>query len=140
MSFAPESQARTRVFARVIGPFLAIYSAIIVDRAPEMPNFVSAFFANGALVWVAGCMLLFLGVLVIAQHQYWSSPPAVVISLIGWIVALRGLELLMAPGPIARLAEHMAGAVVAIRIGCWILLLIGLWLSAVGWGAKGRAA
>jgi hypothetical protein len=37
------------------------------------------------------------GLLIIAFHQYWSSVAAVLITLFGWILALRGLVLMAAP-------------------------------------------
>ena len=80
MSATPEAKARTRAFARVIGPFLVIVPGIIAVRAPEMDVLVSAFFENAALVWIVGSMLLFGGLLIIAHHQYWSSPAAILIS------------------------------------------------------------
>jgi hypothetical protein len=53
MPATPEARARTRAFARVIGPFLVIVPAIIAVRAPStsMGGYLSAFFENAALVW-----------------------------------------------------------------------------------------
>jgi hypothetical protein len=103
-----ESQARTRTFARVIGPWLVIVPGIIVLRASEMGAFASEFFENGLFVWFAGALLLFGGLLIIAFHQYWSSLAAVIISLFGWILALRGLVLMAAPKLYERAAMSMA--------------------------------
>ena len=97
-----ESTVRTRAFARVIGPFLVLVPGILVVRAPNLEAILSAFFQNEALVWSAGALLLFCGLLIIAYHQYWSSPAAVMISVFGWFLALRGLILLAAPQLILR--------------------------------------
>jgi hypothetical protein len=85
-----EAKTRTQAFARVIGPFLVIVPGIIVVRAHAV--LVSAFFENGALVWIVGGLLLFGGLLIVAHHQYWSSAAAILISLFGWFLALRGLR------------------------------------------------
>ena len=77
MPVTPESKARTRAFARVIGPFLIIVPSIIAVRAPEMGAFASAFFENQALVWIVGGLLLFGGLLIIAHHPGWSSSSAI---------------------------------------------------------------
>jgi hypothetical protein len=87
----------TRAFARVIGPWLVIVPGIIVLRASGISALASDFFKNGLFVWFAGALLLFAGLLIIALHQYWSSVAAVLISLFGWILALRGLVLMAAP-------------------------------------------
>ena len=137
MPATPKSAARTRAFARVIGPWLAIVPGIIVVRAPEMGGtFLSGFFENAVLVWFAGGLLLFGGLLIMAFHQYWSSPPAVLISLFGWFLALRGLVLLAAPQLIERAGAASTDAIPLVRIGFGALVVAGLWLTYVGWIAK----
>lgn len=63
MPATPEARARTRAFARVIGPFLVIVPAIVAVRAPSasMGTILSAFFQNDALVWITGGLLLLSG-------------------------------------------------------------------------------
>ncbi len=136
MPATPESAARTRAFARVIGPFLIIVPGIIAVRAPDMGAVLSAFFDNQALVWITGGLLLFGGLLIIAYHQYWSGVAAILISLFGWFLALRGVALLAAPQLIANAAAGALGAMPIVRIGFGALLVVGLWLTYAGWIAK----
>ncbi|MDA8123586.1 MAG: hypothetical protein M0009_00130 [Deltaproteobacteria bacterium] len=131
-----ESKARTRAFARVIGPFLAIVPAILVVRAPGLGPILSDLFQNEALVWMMGALLFFCGLLIIAFHQYWRSPEAVMISLFGWFLAIRGFILLAAPQLILRGGLASLHMIPAVRAGFSILVLIGLWLTYVGWFGK----
>ncbi len=85
MPTTAESTARTRAFARVIGPWLVIVPGIIAVRAPDMGTLTSGFFENPLIVWFAGAQLLFGGLLIIAFHQFWSSAAAIVISLFGLV-------------------------------------------------------
>jgi hypothetical protein len=140
MPATPEAGARTRAFARVIGPFLAIVPAIIAVRAQNMGAILTAFFANEALVWIAGGLLLFAGLLIIAHHQYWSSVAAILISLFGWFLALRGLALLAAPQLIASGGAAGMNMMPIVQIGFGLLVLAGLWLTFVGWIAKPPAS
>jgi hypothetical protein len=135
MAATSESRIRTRAFARVIGPYLAIVPAIIAVRAPDMDQLASSFFALPALVWITGGLLVFAGLFIIAFHSIWSSLPAVLISLFGWFLALRGLVLLIAPGLMERAAVASTGAVLAVRLGFGLLVLIGLRLTYEGWFA-----
>ena len=135
-----ESTVRTRAFARVIGPFLVIVPSIIIVRAPGLGTILSALFQNESLMWMMGALLFFCGLLIIAFHQYWSSPAAVMISLFGWFLALRGLILLAAPQWILRGATASMDMIPAVRIGFSILVLIGLWLTYVGWFTKPPAS
>jgi hypothetical protein len=136
MPSTAESAARTRVFARVIGPWLVIVPGIIAVRAPDMGTLAAAFFENPLFVWFAGALLLFGGLLIIAFHQYWSSAAAIVISLFGWFLALRGAALLAAPHLIERGAAVSTRALPLVQAGFGVAVLIGLWLTYVGWIAK----
>jgi len=140
MPATPEARARTRAFARVIGPFLVIVPGIVALRAADAGTILSGFFENEALVWVTGALLLFGGLLIIALHQYWYSPAAVLISLFGWFLALRGTALLIAP----TLIEHAAFAslrfTLLVQTGFGVLVLIGLLLSYTGWITRPRGA
>jgi len=140
MPATPEARARTRAFARVIGPFLVIVPAIIAVRMPNIGTLLTAFFENPMLVWLVGAMLLFGGLLIIAHHQYWSGASAIMISLFGWFLALRGVVLLAAPQLIARGAAAAMNMLPLARVFFGFLVLIGLWLTFVGWIAKPPAA
>ena len=136
MPATAESRATTRAFARVLGPFFSIIPSLIVIRMGQMETLLTGFFENAALSWIMGAILLFAGLVIIAHHQIWSSGPGIVISLLGWILALRGIVLLAAPEMIYRAAESMSGATGVIRIGFGLLAALGLWLTYVGWVAK----
>ena len=130
-----ESQARTRAFARIIGPWLVLVPGIIFLRAPDMNELAAEFFKSILFVWFAGALLLFAGLLIIAFHQYWSSVAAVLISLFGWILALRGLVLMAAPKLYER-AGVLANSVSAVRLIFGVLIAAGLYLTYVGWVAE----
>jgi hypothetical protein len=61
-----EAQTRTRLFARVIGPWLIIVPGIIELRASAMDALATKFFEDELFVWFAGALLLFIGPLIIA--------------------------------------------------------------------------
>jgi hypothetical protein len=96
----------------------------------------SNFFEYPLIVWFASALLLFGGLLIIAFHQYWSSAAAIVISLFGWFLALRGTVLLAAPQLIERGAAVSMGALPLVQAGFGVAVLIGLWLTYVGWIAR----
>ena len=141
MPATPEANTRTRAFARVIGPFVTIATTIISVRMPELTtaSFLGAFFGDPVIVWLTGAALLFLGLIVIAFHQYWSSVTAVLISLFGWYLALRGLVLLAAPELYAHASFASTNMLPVIRVGFGLLTLMGLWLTFVGWIARPAA-
>jgi len=140
MAATLESKVRTRSFARVIGPFIAIVPSIIIVRAPNLGTMLTSLFQSEALVWMMGALLFFCGLLIIAFHQYWRSPAAVRISLFGWFLLIRGFILLAAPELILRGGMASMHMVPAVRVGFAVLVLIGLWLTYVGWFTKPPAS
>ncbi|MDT5104610.1 MAG: hypothetical protein QOI25_2123 [Mycobacterium sp.] len=134
----PEARVRTRSFARVIGPFVASATLIVAIRLPDLTGLLDDLFANAVLPWILGALMLMSGLMVIALHQYWYSVTAVLISLFGWFVALRGLTLMAFPSAIETGAGDTLsnpGLLVAARIFFLLLTLMGLWLTYAGWGS-----
>lgn len=139
MSVSPEARARTHVYARVLGPWLVLVPGTIAMRATDMGALAGAFFRDPLWIWFAGALLVFGGLLIIAFHQIWSSLAAVLISLFGWLLLLRGVTLMALPG----LYEQVANAVQAlwlIRAIFGVLVVAGLYLVYVGWLAKPPSA
>jgi hypothetical protein len=135
----PDAVHRTRAFARVIGPFVALATVIVAIRLPNLTGLVNDLFANPVLPWILGAMMLLAGLIVIAFHQYWRGLAAVLISLFGWFVALRGLALMALPTAIESAAGDTLsspGLLLAARAFFLLLMAMGLWLTYVGWIAR----
>jgi len=137
-SSTEEAALRTRAFARVIGPFVALATLIIAVRLPDLSGLLNDLFANAVLPWILGAMLLLMGLIVIAFHQYWRGAAAVLISLFGWFVALRGLAMMAIPSAIdsgAGATVSSPGLLIAARVFFSLLTVMGAWLTYVGWVA-----
>jgi hypothetical protein len=133
MNASQESQARTRMFARVLGPFLVIVDVTAVVRASDMQTLLSQFEANSLWTWVAGAFVLVFGLVIVAVHQYWQGAAAIIVSLLGWLVMLRGLFLLAFPKAFVSVANSMIGAQAWWVALCITFALVGLYLTYVGW-------
>jgi hypothetical protein len=133
MSSSQESQTRTRMFARVLGPFFVIACITAIVRAADMRAVVSDFGANPLWSWIGGAFVLIGGLIVVALHQYWRGLAAVIVSLLGWLVALRGLLLLAFPTAFMSMANSVIDAGALWRTICICFAAIGLYLTYVGW-------
>ena len=129
MPITQEAQAKTRAFARVIGPFLVIVPGTIVARLSEVALLAAPFFANPALVFIMGALMVFGGICVIANHQIWRGGSAILISLFGWFLGLRGLALLLAPQAYEHLTEASQDALPLVRLLFGVIFLAGLKLT-----------
>ena len=99
MSTSEQAQIRTRMFARVLGPFFTIVPTTVAVRGSYMQTLFTEFKANPMWPWLFGAILLIAGLVIIAFHQYWRSPAAIIVSVVGWFLAIRGVLLLTVPRP-----------------------------------------
>jgi hypothetical protein len=142
---SPEEQLRTRAFARVIGPYVAIFTTIYAIRLPELTGLTDALFAEPALMLMLGALMLAAGLLIIGVHRSWRGPLAVTVSLFGWFVALRGFLLVATPTTIRTGVDatlQSPATTTAARVFFGALAVIGLLLTYAGWFSRptGRAA
>jgi hypothetical protein len=108
---APEAQNRTAQFARVLGPFLAIACAAAVLDTPHREPLYAALTDSALWLWALGVFGLLCGLTVVAFHQLWHSPAAMVISAFGWLVIIRSILLLAFPTFVAdRVDLSMGGS------------------------------
>jgi uncharacterized protein YjeT (DUF2065 family) len=137
-----DSQAlATRVAARIVGPILLLAGAVVIARMDDIVLLVPGILSDGPLAFVTGMFTLICGVVLFAFHHHWKGLPAIVISLLAVTTIIRGVILMFAPSIIAGLAHAaLSGAGPALIIAGLIALLIGAWLTFVGWFAKPTAA
>jgi protein-S-isoprenylcysteine O-methyltransferase Ste14 len=73
------------------------------------------------------------GIAIVAFHQFWRGAAAIIVSVLGWALVVRGTFLMAFPDTFASLADRMIGAT-GIWQGAYVVMaLIGLYLSYVGW-------
>lgn len=124
---------RTQMFARVLGPYFVIVPITAAIRAPQMHELLSDFEANPLWPWVVGAFVLLLGLVTVALHSRWDSPPAIIVSAVGWLLVLRGVLLLAFPAAFMSAANAVIGSGAIWRVGYLALALIGLYLTVCGW-------
>ncbi|MGB7359587.1 MAG: hypothetical protein WA944_17000 [Mycobacterium sp.] len=124
------------MFARVLGPFLVIIVVAAVLRASDMRTLLSDFSANSAWPWVSGVFILIGGLLIVALHQQWHGPAAIIVSALGWLIVVRAMLLLFVPDAFMSVADNMIGATAWWIVACAVAALIGAYLTYVGWAPE----
>lgn len=135
MSTLEQSQVRTRMFARVMGPYLTIVPTTVAIRGSYMQTLFTEFKVNPMWPWLYGAILLMGGLFIIAFHQYWRGLAAIIVSVVGWFFLIRGVLLLTVPRAYdaAGNAVYSSGASAAIWAVFICLASAGLYLTYVGW-------
>ena len=133
MRIESHTSNRTRSYARVLGPYLVIAYIVAVVKMPDLRELLVEFHTSLMWPWVLGSMALLGGIAIVAFHNLWRDPAAVLVSLLGWLLVVRGIVLIGFPDTAARWADTMMGAVGAVQALSVLVVLMGLFLTAVGW-------
>jgi hypothetical protein len=137
MESSTKLQDRTRMFARVMGPYLAIIAAVVALRPDDMRAMLSKFEADPVLSFVTGVFTLLLGLVIIALHPYWRGGAAIIVSVVGWLFAVQGLVLVAGSHAYFAVASSAVDTMGWARAGAaaevMIVLFLGLYLALVGW-------
>jgi hypothetical protein len=125
------------MFARVMGPYMAIIAVIAALRPDELRGMLSKFEADPLMSWVAGAFTLLLGLVVVALHPYWRGGAALIVSVVGWLVTVQGLLLVAGSHAYFAVADSAVDTMGWARAGAaaevLVVLYLGLYLSLVSW-------
>ena len=96
----------TSIFlAKVTGLFGAISTLAIIIRYKLHFAMEENAAKNPATIHLSGYLFLMLGILLTVSHQVWTRDWRVVITIIGWLILLKGLMRILFPGTIKKLTE-----------------------------------
>ena len=129
MSLSREADYRTRMFARVLGPYYAIVCSVGLVHAPKTLPVLSDF---QVWPWATGAPILVGGLIIVALHPHWRSVAAVIVTVMGWLDTLRGFALIALPERFMSIAHSLTGPGVQQTVYI-CLTVIGLYLTYVGW-------
>ncbi len=126
----------TRTLARIVGPTLIAGGLAVLVRRGELPVILEAFAQDAALGFVAGVVGLVAGLCLLSFHSRISSLAAFTLTLLGWLMVLRGLGLLFAPSYVMVAAHWFVETPHAFDVVGVIVALFGAWLATVGFSAR----
>lgn len=122
----------TSIFlARVIGLVGVISTAAVLARYKESLAFEEKLVKNPANIYVSGFLIVILGVLLLVSHPAWTADWRVVITILGWLVLLKGLMRIFFPEAVRRLIQKKQSNRWFI-LGEFIMLLVGFYLLYYG--------
>lgn len=134
-----DPKLRTRTLARIAGPYMLVIGAMLVTRQSVFNDILPAFMANPVVVLSTGAFTLIVGLCMLTAHHHWSSPAAIAITLMGFAASFKGAWLMLAPEWGAAATQAMLDAPWTLTAAAAFELILGAWLTFVGWFAK-RAA
>jgi len=119
----------TSIFlARVIGLVGAVSVTAIMLRYKESLAFEGEAAKSSSTVYLSGFAFLILGALLVVGHSVWVFDWRLVITIMGWLVFLKGVGRILFPNAVRRMIEKkknnrgfLLGEVVVLIVSLYLL-------------------
>jgi len=119
----------TSIFlAKIIGLVCVISTAAVMLRYKESLAFEEEAVRSPLFIYMSGFVILILGILLVVSHSVWEFDWRLVITVIGWLVLLKGIGRIFFPHAVKRLIEKkkvnrkfILGEVAVFLIGIYLL-------------------
>jgi hypothetical protein len=129
--------ARTIFLSRLIGLFAILIALAIFLRKVDFIDTATALVRNGPVVLIFGIVALAAGLAMVLAHNVWSGGvTAVVVTLCGWLILLRGLTLLFLPADVLARILDFSNLDRWVYLYAAIPLILGLYLTVAGFTAR----
>ena len=118
--------------ASIFGPFLFFIGLWMLFYHENMMKVITSMKNTPAAFYLIGAVNLFLGLIVVNEYNVWDWSSAVLVTLLGWVLIIRGLLCLFVPQAFVKPAtSHPSWAKLKGVIPLvWGILLF--WLVAMG--------
>ena len=119
--------------AKVLGLYFIIGALIVLVKNKEMHKMIDGFTDNLALLYVTGIITTILGLMMVVSHNIWDNSWRVIITLIGWLVLLKGLTFLFLPKKMMlKFAKSFRWSKEWYIVVAIIMALFGVYLASKG--------
>ena len=119
----------TSIFlAKVIGLVSVISTTAVFVHYKELIALEEESVKNSAITYISGFAILILGVLLVVSHSVWTLDWRLVITIVGWLILLKGIGRIFFPSAVRNLIEKkrnnrkfLIGEVVVFLAGLYLL-------------------
>jgi hypothetical protein len=136
----------SKYIARLMGPVMLVIglgmAAGLLMEGAAYTSLLKEFIASRALIFITGILALTAGLAIVNTHNLWVRDWRVMVTILGWLLVLRGVMLLIFPSVVQTLGDRVLAAQSGIVAGAAITFVIGATLSIMGyedlWNAPPR--
>jgi hypothetical protein len=102
-----DTMTSSTYLALIFGAYITAVSIPMIWNQERLVNVMSELVGNPPLVFLTGILVLIGGTSIIAFHNIWTADWRLIITLMGWVAAIEGALMIIAPSPLIRFAKHM---------------------------------
>jgi hypothetical protein len=123
--------------AKVLGIYLLVVSFAILFNLRRTTSIISGVIQNPSLQLIVGILTTIIGILLVVSHNIWIHDWTVVITIIGWLIFIKGVLNLVFPNVANALDRPFIQSKLSCTVSALISLAIGLYLCCKGFELKG---
>ena len=127
----------SRYIARLMGPvLLTIGVGMVMGMLTEGDGYSSLlkeFISSRALIFTTGVLALVAGVAIVNAHNLWVPDWRVLVTVLGWLMILRGLMNLVFPITVQTLGDRMIASHAGVLAGAAFTVVLGAIFSIMGY-------
>lgn len=125
-----------RIIARIAGPVMLASSIGMFLNLHTYQGMVEEFARSQGLCYLGGFMALIMGLVVLQFHHTWEARWPVLVTVLGWLAAVKGALLMLFPGAMLSLWHPLTATSTPWMVSASISLIIGLFLTWKGYAAR----
>ncbi len=128
----------TTVLAQIIGPVLLVASIGFLTNSfftnPKLyTKLMKSFEENEGLTYFTGMLVMFMGLIIVVNHNIWEWSAAGIITIIGWGAILKGTIFLVFPKLLYKISGPIIKNGIAMKIAMVAWLVGGAYISYFGY-------
>jgi hypothetical protein len=125
---------QTSIFlARLLGPTLLLVAAGFLLNRKSLDALARELLGSAVFVILFGVIDFAIGLAIVLTHNVWTADWRVLITLLGWLLILRGAARTLAPDQVKAFATRMLKNKTAVTASLAVALVLGLVLSYFGY-------
>ncbi len=119
--------------AQLIGPVLIVIGVGLLLKQTEFREMATDFLSSRALIFVSGLLTLVTGLAIVLTHNVWEFNWPVIITILGWLSVFGGVFRILFPDSVQSMGTSMLDKPAMMTVSGVIQIVLGLWLSYVGY-------
>lgn len=123
------------LLAKLVGPIFVVAGFAMLTAPRHLQTVTADFLKSSALVFISGVLAMLGGLAIINSHNLWVADWPVILTLLGWGLAIGGGARIALPGLVAEVGAGFLARPVATRIAGAVWGALGLFLAYKGYAA-----
>jgi hypothetical protein len=129
----------SRYIARLMGPVMLVIGIGMVagmfTEGESYSSLMKEFIGSRALIFVTGALALVAGLAVVNAHNLWVPDWRVIVTVLGWMLIVRGVMNLVFPAAVQAMGDRMVASHAGVVAGAAFTIVLGALLSIMGYEA-----